>query len=133
MKYKTLTVLFLTLTIFGGFWNNRCSSEEKRCGVVDGPIENVKKAPLIFQVKCAMCHNLTDDRTGPALIDVSDRIPYPEWLHEFITNQNSLIHVNEPYTQQIMHWSIVNFEHNFNEITKEEITQLFEYLINQPT
>ncbi|PHR31660.1 MAG: hypothetical protein COA38_07585 [Fluviicola sp.] len=132
MKYKTLTVLFLTLTIFGGFWNNRCSSGEQRCGVVDGSIENIKKVPLVFQAKCATCHSLTKDTTGPALIGVSDRIPYPRWFHEFVTNQDSLINVNEPYTRRIMNWSIVNFEHNFNGITKEEMSQLLEYFINHP-
>ena len=35
MKYKTLTVLFLTVTIFGGCFNNRCSDDERGCAVVN--------------------------------------------------------------------------------------------------
>ena len=129
MKYKTLAILFLLVTLFGGWWNNRCSSGEGFCGVVDRPIENVKKAPLVFRAKCATCHNLNRNGTGPALIGILDRAPYPEWMQEFVTNQDSLIGINEPYTRKIMEWSVVRFNHNFEEITEEEIGQLQAYFL----
>ena len=128
MKHKTLTILLLSVTLFGGCWNNRCSSGKNVCGVVDGPITNIKKGPLVFQFKCAVCHHLHHNTTGP-LIGVSDRAPYPKWFQEFVTNQDSLISAKEPYTEKIMNWSNVRFNHNFKEITEEEISQLHQYFV----
>ena len=51
MTYKTLTILFLTVTIFVGCFNNRCSGDEKGCAVVnaDAPsLLNVDSSFLYF-------------------------------------------------------------------------------------
>lgn len=41
MKYKTLTILILTVTLFGGFWNNSCTSGDPVCATKDIPVEKI--------------------------------------------------------------------------------------------
>lgn len=130
MKYTILAILFLSVTLFGGCWNNRWSVGKGVCAVVDGPIEVVDKGPSVFQAKCAICHHLHKNTTGPALSGVLDRAPYPTWFQEFVRNQDSLINLGEPYREEVMNWSVVRHQHNYNEITDDEMHQLEEYVSN---
>jgi mono/diheme cytochrome c family protein len=45
----------------------------------------------IFEVKCASCHKLSDERlVGPGLASVTERRT-PEWIMNFITNTDEMI------------------------------------------
>lgn len=83
--------------------------------------------PVIFKIKCATCHQREKNGTGPALIGIEKRQPYNNWFREFVTNQDSLEKVNEPYTDSIIKKSIVKFKHNFKNLESNHIDELLEY------
>jgi len=52
-------------------------------GPVDGAMADKGKA--IFNEKCAMCHGLTEDKTGPAVGNVLSQVA-PEFIMNFLLN-----------------------------------------------
>src|SRR4030095_2447405 len=56
----------------------------------------------LFSAKCASCHSVTKDLTGPALQGVTDRGPWSDKkkLHEWVHNPASFM-ANDPYTQAL--------------------------------
>jgi hypothetical protein len=51
----------------------------------------VESGSAVFQVKCAPCHKLTDERlVGPGWAGVTERHT-PEWIMNFITNPDAMI------------------------------------------
>lgn len=53
--------------------------------------EKVKKGEQVFEMKCAPCHKLTEERlVGPGWLGVSKR-RQPQWILNFITNPGPMI------------------------------------------
>src|SRR5687767_9005656 len=55
--------------------------------VMANPIEEGK---AIFSSRCASCHNINKDLTGPALAGVSDRRTI-EWITSFIKSSQTMV------------------------------------------
>ena len=90
----------------------------------DPPSENGK---TIFQARCAACHNVHKQLTGPALAGVSDRRS-TEWIINFVKSSQSVIRSGDKD-------AVALFE-SFNKIpmpdhkdlTEEDITSIIEYI-----
>ena len=59
---------------------------------------------------------------------ISERIPHENWLEAFITNQDSLIKIRDPYTLEVMLSKPVEFPHNYSDLSDEELTKLLDYI-----
>ena len=66
--------------------------------------------------------------TGPKLKGVLSRVPSEDWLKAFITNQDSLIQIEDEYTLGIMTWSPVKWNHNFSDLEKNDLDTLMSYI-----
>lgn len=95
------------------------------CGVET--IHDFADPPDLFKAKCMTCHSREKNQTGPALKGIQNRQPYPNWFGDFVTNQDSLVNAGEPYTDLIMDYSPVEYNHNFKELNKEELNLLLDY------
>ncbi len=66
----------------------------------------------IYEVKCAGCHKLTDERlVGPGWKGVTQRHK-PEWIMNFVTNTDEMI-TKDPKAQAMLEISLVRM-HNKN-------------------
>jgi cytochrome c551/c552 len=83
--------------------------------------------PTVFKAKCAVCHSLDKDMTGPKLRNILDRVPSEEWFDAFVQYEDSLVNANDPYTIEVQKWSPVRGNHN-SELKDEELKELKEYL-----
>jgi cytochrome c2 len=77
--------------------------EPKTIAVTDlAPNETGKK---LFYAKCASCHMVNKDMTGPALKGVEDRWPDKEKLYAFIRNSEEVIR-NDKYARELwLQWN----------------------------
>lgn len=62
---------------------------------------DAKAGEGIFKAKCASCHNMTKDVTGPALIGVLDRVPSRDWLKSWIKDNVALRGSGDAYANKI--------------------------------
>ncbi|MFT6503206.1 MAG: hypothetical protein ACJASQ_003339 [Crocinitomicaceae bacterium] len=125
----TRTILILCLLAFTSCFNYNSSKNEPEavCGVVDDNKTKVVQ-PDIFKAKCATCHSFDKDLTGPKMSGILERAPSEEWLRHFITNQDSLIEIEDLYTLEIMQWSAVKWNHNSSDLKKHELDTLIGYI-----
>lgn len=73
--------------------------KEVELGAIDPA--KVKTGTALFQVKCAPCHKLTDERlVGPGWAGVTERNK-PEWIMNFITNPDAMIDVDPKLQAQL--------------------------------
>jgi cytochrome c2 len=77
--------------------------EPKTIAATDlAPNETGKK---LFYAKCASCHMVNKDMTGPALKGVEDRWPDKEKLYAFIRNSEEVIR-NDKYARELwLEWN----------------------------
>lgn len=60
----------------------------------------------VYDVKCASCHKLTDERlVGPGFAKVTDRRT-PEWIMNFVTNTDEMIE-KDPAAQKMLEECLV--------------------------
>ncbi|HEY1021334.1 MAG TPA: cytochrome c [Flavisolibacter sp.] len=60
----------------------------------------------VYEVKCASCHKLTDERlVGPGFAKVTDRRT-PEWIMNFVTNTEEMID-KDPAAQKMLEECLV--------------------------
>ena len=72
---------------------------EVEVGAIDAA--KVESGSAVFQVKCAPCHKLTDERlVGPGWAGVTERNT-PEWIMNFITNPDAMIDVDPKLQAQL--------------------------------
>ena len=78
MEMKTISSKIILLAVM------ICSSV---AALADPPVEEGK---AIFSTRCASCHNLTKDLTGPALKGIDERRSM-DWIVSFVKSSQSLV------------------------------------------
>jgi len=130
---KKLFFLILSSILLFSCLNNKkpVKAEEFYCGVEDDKTYNIDSGinqPDVYKRKCASCHLVTKDMTGPKLEGVLDKIPSEKWFELYIKNEDSLLKNGDKYANKISNFSKVNNVHNFNDLTTDEINILKKYI-----
>ena len=130
---KKLFFLILSSILLFSCLNNKkpIKAEEFYCGVEDDKTYNIDSGinqPDVYKRKCASCHLVNKDMTGPKLEGVLDKIPSEKWFELYIKNEDSLLKNGDKYANEISKFSTVNNVHNFNELTTDEINILKKYI-----
>ena len=125
------SIFIFSLLAFASCMNGPESLKETQesgyCGVKDKPTSDFP-APDIFKAKCATCHAYERDMTGPKMTGVLDRVPSEKWLREFLTNQDSLVSIDDEYTMEIMNWSSSGWSHGSSNLNSEQLDEMIEYI-----
>ena len=130
---KKLFFLIVSSIFLFSCLNNKkpAKAEEFYCGVEDDKTYNIDSGinqPDVYKRKCASCHLVTKDMTGPKLEGVLDKIPSEKWFELYIKNEESLLKNGDKYANKISNFSKVNNVHNFNDLTTDEINILKKYI-----
>jgi hypothetical protein len=130
---KKLFFLILSSILLFSCLNNKkpVKAEEFYCGVEDDKTYNIDSGinqPDVYKRKCASCHLVSKDMTGPKLEGVLDKIPSEKWFELYIKNEDSLLKNRDKYANEISNFSTVNNVHNFNDLTTVEINILKKYI-----
>ena len=129
---KNLFFLIVSSILLFSCLNNKkpAKAEKFYCGVEDDKTYNIDSGinqPDVYKRKCASCHLVTKDITGPKLIGVLDKIPNEKWFELYIKNEDSLLKNGDEYANKISKFSIVKNAHYFNDLTNKEINILNNY------
>ena len=89
----------------------------------------LNKGKTLFLQKCASCHHVFKEITGPALKDFQHRGQWAnrEKLHEWIKNP-ALFMINDIYTRQLKAKYITTMT-PFPDISNEEVNAIADYII----
>lgn len=80
---------------------------------------------ITYDVKCAACHKLTDEKlVGPGWKGVTDRRT-PEWIMNFITNTDEMID-KDPAAQAMLEKCMVRMPNQH--LNDDETRELLEYM-----
>ena len=79
----------------------------------------------VYEVKCASCHKVTDEKlVGPGFAKVTDRRT-PEWIMNFVTNTDEMIE-KDPAAQKLLEECLVRMPNqNLNE---QDARSVLEFL-----
>jgi hypothetical protein len=123
---KIICVLFLIVLCSSCFRaKNKNEEPIPTCGVSSNNSKYVE-IPAVFKAKCFSCHTFEKNTTGPAMKGLIQKVPSKEWFIAFITNQDSLIKIKDPYTLKCMQFSPVDFHHNFKELNSYNIAKILK-------
>ncbi len=95
MKKNLIVILAGSFILALTVWAATGQSTDKGIGPVKelklGPVDKAlaDKGKTLFDDNCAMCHGLTEDKTGPALGDVLSRVT-PEFVANFLLNTSEM-------------------------------------------
>ncbi|HEY8918915.1 MAG TPA: c-type cytochrome [Chitinophaga sp.] len=79
----------------------------------------------VYDVKCAACHKLTNEKlVGPGWKDVTDRRK-PEWIMNFVTNTDEMID-KDPAAQAMLEQCMVRMPNQH--LTDDEARHVLEYM-----
>jgi len=79
----------------------------------------------VYDVKCAACHKLTDEKlVGPGWKGVTDRRK-PEWIMNFVTNTDEMID-KDPAAQAMLEQCMVRMPNQH--LTDDEARHVLEYM-----
>ena len=79
----------------------------------------------IYEVKCASCHKLTDEKlVGPGFSNVTDRRA-PEWIMNFITNTEEMIEKDET-AQQMLEECLVRMPNQ--NLSEQDARSILEFM-----
>ena len=84
----------------------------------------------LFKNNCAACHAYDKRVTGPALRGSLERWETEERLIGYITNEDSMIAIKDPYTLEIINFDSSNSSHSRFDFTKEEIKLIVDMCSN---
>lgn len=84
------------VTSFSDFNSAKGIGKYQQVTLTHPPDESmVAEGKKIFEIKCASCHKLTDEKlVGPGLANVTSRRT-PEWIMNFVTNTDEMIEKDE--------------------------------------
>jgi hypothetical protein len=102
------------------------------CGTVDYAEPGMTVLPRkVFNENCSTCHLLQDKTmVGPSFAGLFDRIPSDEWFNMYVTNENSLVSIEDPYTMQLNALDSLNYPHNFSYLTLDDLAELKQLIKN---
>lgn len=87
----------------------------------------VARGKNVYEVKCASCHKLSDEKlVGPGFAKVTDRRT-PEWIMNFITNTDEMIEKDETAQQMLEECLVRMPNQNLNE---HDTRSVLEFLRN---
>ncbi|MBN8675642.1 MAG: cytochrome c [Chitinophagales bacterium] len=91
--------------------------------------ETAAKGKVLFLSKCASCHSIFKDATGPGLLGFQDRGPWPDRnkLYEWIKNPSEFMK-NDPYTRELKK-RYGTMMTDFPDITRNEVDAIADFLI----
>lgn len=79
----------------------------------------------VYEVKCASCHKLTDERlVGPGFAKVTDRRT-PEWIMNFVTNTEEMID-KDPAAQKLLEECLVRMPNQ--SLSDEDARGVLEFM-----
>jgi cytochrome c2 len=134
-KYIISAFLIITLVFAGFYFISRFILKEK-----GSPIENLSyqttdtskqryDGKIIFQNKCAACHILFMDATGPDLIGFTRRGPWADKrkVLDYLTNPQKFYKENKStYIEKLYEYNEVS--HQIFLISQEEVDAIIRYL-----
>ena len=83
------------------------------------------KGKEIYEVKCASCHKLTDERlVGPGFAKVTDRRT-PEWIMNFVTNTEEMIE-KDPAAQKLLEECLVRMPNQ--NLSEQDARAVLEFM-----
>jgi len=87
------------------------------------------KGKLLFQSKCAACHIIGKDATGPALSGFEERGPWTERkkVYEWIKSPMDFMKKNE-YTQNLKKTFGGNMMASFPDLSNKDIDEIINYI-----
>jgi cytochrome c2 len=117
--------LFVFSLIFYACATEEANPEPKSIAAENiAPNEHGKK---LFYAKCASCHMVNKDMTGPALRGVEDRWPDKKLLYAFIRNSEEVIRKDKYARQLWLEWNqTLMLPHP--DLTDEDIGALLDYI-----
>ena len=87
----------------------------------------VKRGLSVYEVKCAACHKLSDEKlVGPGFKGVTGRRT-PEWIMNFITNVDEMLN-KDPHAKAML--EICNVRMPYQPLSDEEVRALLEFMRN---
>ncbi len=122
-----------TTTTTGPTSDTSSSQEVHGTEVKDGEItyqtplnaEWVSHGKSIYELKCASCHKLTDERlVGPGWKGVTKKRE-PEWIMNMITNVDMMLET-DPEAQKLLEQCLVRMPNQ--NISKDEARHIIEYM-----
>ena len=79
----------------------------------------------VYEVKCASCHKLTDERlVGPGFAKVTDRRT-PEWIMNFVTNTDEMIE-KDPAAQKLLEECLVRMPNQ--NLSEQDARSVLEFM-----
>jgi hypothetical protein len=79
----------------------------------------------VYEVKCASCHKLTDERlVGPGFAKVTDRRT-PEWIMNFVTNTDEMIE-KDPAAQKMLEECLVRMPNQ--NLSEQDARSVLEFM-----
>jgi hypothetical protein len=83
------------------------------------------KGKNIYEVKCASCHKLTDEKlVGPGFANVTERRT-PEWIMNFITNTDEMIE-KDAVAQQMLEECLVRMPNQ--NLSEQDARSILEFM-----
>ncbi|RYZ24552.1 MAG: cytochrome c [Chitinophagaceae bacterium] len=118
----------------GGGTNTTTSSNPKGVGPVtdvklNNPLDQkmVASGKSVYEVKCASCHKLTDEKlVGPGWKGVTDRRT-PEWIMNFVMNTEEMLN-KDAEAQKMLEVCMVRMPNQ--SLTETDARAVLEYMLS---
>lgn len=81
----------------------------------------------LFKANCASCHKPDAKLTGPALKGWASRIPYPEWIYEWMASPAKMID-SDPYAKALFAEYKPTVMTAFPNLKKDEVDAIMKYV-----
>lgn len=98
-----------------------------------GAFNSQAQGDALFKAKCATCHQVFKDGTGPKLYEVrkkwSDGGAAEGSIIQWVNNYEAAA-ANDPYAATVMAWSGTNMN-KFPELSEEQIVSIFDWVDSQ--
>jgi cytochrome c2 len=126
----TAGVLFVKSISSTELWPQK---QEAFCGTVSPTAavlsETAAKGKTLFMSRCASCHSIFKDATGPGLLGFQNRGPWSDSnkLYEWIKNPSEFMK-KDPYTRELkkQYGTVMT---GFPDITRDEVDAIADFLI----
>ncbi len=98
-----------------------------------GPFKAQAQGDALFKAKCATCHQVFKDGTGPKLYEVrqkwTDGGAAEGSIFQWVNNWKNAVAI-DPYAKTVSNWSETAMS-AFPELSKEQITSIFDWVDSQ--